>query len=74
MKKVGNTRVEYAKAPPKMATIQEEETKKRRTDSQGLKARDVAHHEDTLAKLMKHIESAKRKAVETLISEIPADR
>ena len=57
-----------------MATIQEEETKNSRADHQGLKAREVAHREDTLAKLMHQIESAKRKAGGSLISEIPTDQ
>ena len=67
----------YAKAPPskgyKMATIQENETKKRRTDPQGSKTRDVAHREDALAKLTNRIKSSTRKAGETIVSEIPTD-
>ena len=67
----------YAKAPqstgPEMATIKEKETKKRRTDPQGSKMKDVANHEATLAKLMGRIESAKQKADNTSISEIPSD-
>ena len=67
----------YAKSPPrkgpKMATIQEKETKKTRTDPQGSKTRDVAHHEDTIAKLANRIESSKQKEDATLISEIPTD-
>ena len=33
----------------------------------------MARREDTLAKLMTHIEAAKQKADKTLISEIPPD-
>ena len=63
----------YPKAPP-MTTIQEKETKKRITDTHGLRERAVAHREGTLTKLTNHIESAKQKAGKTLISEIPTDQ
>ena len=68
----------YAKAPPytgsSTAPIPEKSTKKRKTECQGPKMRDVARHEDTLARMMSHIGAARRKADKTLISEIPTNR